>query len=372
MINIVIDKDIPYIYGALDDICNVNYLKADSINNKTVKDADALLIRTRTKINRELLKNSKLKFIGTATAGIDHIDIDYCKRAGIHWENAPGCNSSSVMQYIAAALSFLAKKHNFRFHDKVLGIVGAGHVGSKLARMAKILGLRVLLNDPPRERNEGPQAFVPIERILKESDIISFHVPLITKGVDKTTELCNSDFFEGTKRGAIIINSSRGEVVDEDQLIKNLKTGKLSGAVLDVWRNEPDCNPELLKLADLGTPHIAGYSADGKAMGTSIIVKALSSFFKLGLDNWESHMRDTTDRIIRFDNKLLPEQEILSQAILTTYPIMEDHHTLIRDISKFESLRTNYPVRREFPAYTIEHNNIDPEILLKLRELGFN
>lgn len=370
MKSIVIDKDIPNLKGVFEKYCDVTYLKGQMIDRKAVKNADALIIRTRTKASRELLENSSIKFIATATAGFDHIDTEFCKSEGIRWAHAPGCNSFSVMQYLAAALAHLSEKHNFKFGEKTLGIIGVGHVGAKVAKMARILGFRVLLNDPPRTRKEGMKEFVALETILKESDLVSLHVPLNLIGQDKTLGLCNEDFISGLKKGAIVINTSRGEVVMEKALIKAIKSGHIGGAVLDVWEGEPDINPDMVRLVDIATPHIAGYSADGKALGSSMVVQALSRYFKLGLDKWQAKNLIGTDNMeIGFDEN--QSRNPLGHAIFSTYPIMKDHEPFVKDISKFEYLRNNYPVRREFPAYTINPSMLARETISKLYALGF-
>ncbi len=372
MKSIVIDKAIPNLKGIFEKYCSVTYVEGQMIDRETIKNADALVIRTRTKANRELLENSSIKFIATATAGFDHIDTDYCNTAGIEWAHAPGCNSISVMQYLAAVLVHLSEKHNFKFRDKTLGIIGVGHVGSKVAAMAKILGFRVLLNDPPRERKEGREQFVSIKTILKESDLVSLHVALNQVGQDKTLGLCDEDFISELKKGTIIINTSRGEVVVEKALIENIKSGHIEAAVLDVWEGEPDINPDLVRLVDVATPHIAGYSADGKALGTSMVVQALSKYFKLDLDRWHvTSPPEPYNKSIGFDKTQFLQQNPLEHAISFTYPVMKDHKSFVKDISRFEYLRNNYPVRREFPAFTVSASGLDKETISKLTKLGF-
>ena len=229
---------------------------------------------------------TNVRFIGTATIGFDHIDTQYCNKNNIRWTNAPGCNSSSVQQYIASALLTVASGFRFSLREKTLGIIGVGNVGSKVAKLGKILGMNVLLNDPPRARKEGYKEFTGIERILKEADIITVHVPLTMTGEDKTYHLFDDINFSKMKKGSWFFNSSRGEVAETLALKKVLGSSVLGGAVIDVWENEPDIDTDLLSKVFAATPHIAGYSTDGKANGTAMVVNYLSSFFSLPLENW--------------------------------------------------------------------------------------
>jgi erythronate-4-phosphate dehydrogenase len=237
MIRIVADDKIPFLKGSLDDLAEVIYLPGKEIDNTILKNADALLTRTRTKCNESLLKGTQVRFIGTATIGYDHIDTEYCNKNKIYWTNAPGCNSSSVQQYIATALLKIAAEFNFNLKDKTLGIVGVGNVGSKVERFARSIGMNVLLCDPPRARKEGSGIFVKLADILMESDIITVHVPLNLAGEDKTYHVFNEKSFDKMKQGTWLLNSSRGEVVETASLKKALKSGKLGGSVLDVWEN---------------------------------------------------------------------------------------------------------------------------------------
>ncbi|MDA3823150.1 MAG: 4-phosphoerythronate dehydrogenase, partial [Bacteroidales bacterium] len=262
---IVIDNKIPFIKGALEKVATVVYLPGNKIEAADLVDADALIVRTRTKCNETLLKNSKVKFIATATIGYDHIDTLFCKNNGIEWTNAPGCNSFSVEQYIVSTLLYLANMQGYDLHSKTLGVVGVGNVGKKVARAAEALGCKVLLNDPPRAREEGISEFLELKALLSESDFVSIHVPLIADGPDKTIDMVNESFFGHMKDGATLINSSRGEVVNENALIDAIQTEKLADAVLDVYNNEPKVNPKLLGMLTIGTPDIAGNSAEGKA-----------------------------------------------------------------------------------------------------------
>lgn len=369
---IIVDDKIPYIKGALEPFGEVIYLPGNKTTPEVVKDADAIITRTRTKCNKKLLEGSSVKFIATATIGFDHIDTEYCEKANIQWTNAKGCNSSSVEQYIASALMVLAENKEFNLSEKTIGIVGVGNVGSKVARIAEIFGMRVLLNDPPRARAELFADFVELEDILKEADIITLHVPLNLEGVDKTYHLANESFFAQIKRKPILINSCRGEVVKTNALKEALKSGQVSGAVVDCWENEPDIDTKLLKMVDLGTPHIAGYSKDGKANGTSMSVQAVSRFFRLGIDNWQCkdvELPEVTE--IKIDGSGKSEQEILSEAVLSTYDIRKDDKNLRKSVETFEKQRGDYPVRREFPTFEIKALNLNEGTVDKLRGLGF-
>ena len=370
---IVIDDKIPYIRGVFEPFAEVVYLPGNKTTPEVVKDADVLVTRTRTKCNRELLEGSKVKFIATATIGYDHIDTGYCKKAGIEWTNAPGCNAESVNQYMASALFSYSMKKRFDLKEKTIGIVGVGHVGSRVARLCETIGMKVLLNDPPRERAEGPGQFVSLETIQNEADIITFHVPLNMKGENATFHMVDEKFIHNLKKKPLLINSCRGEVFDSEAIKKALKTGAVSGFIADCWENEPHIDLELLEMADYGTPHIAGYSKDGKANGTQMSVQAISRFFNLGIDNWEPENVELPEKTtIEIDGNQRREYSILAEAVLSTYDIETDDEALRENPKLFEKLRGDYPVRREFDSYTIVAKNIKNETLNKLKKIGFS
>ena len=369
---IVIDDKIPYIQGAVEPFAEVVYLPGSQTTPDVVKDADALVTRTRTKCNRELLEGSKVKFIATATIGYDHIDTEYCKEAGIKWTNAPGCNAESVNQYIASALFSWSMKKRTDLKDKTIGIVGVGHVGKKVAHFCETIGMRVLLNDPPRERVEGPEKFVSLEKIQQEADIITFHVPLNMAGKDATLHMVNEMFLQNLRKKPLLINSCRGEVLNSKALYNAYEADDISGFILDCWENEPDIDLNLLSSAEFGTPHIAGYSKDGKANGTKMSVQAISRFFNLGIDEWEPvNVEPPPIPVIKIDGNQRREYSILAEAILSTYNIENDDEDLREAPQKFEQLRGDYPVRREFGTYTIKAKNIEEMTLAKLKKLGF-
>src|SRR5690554_3880615 len=369
---IVIDDKIPYIRGAFESLAEVVYLPGSKTTHQHVKDADAIITRTRTKCNEDLLKGSTVKFIATATIGYDHIDTDFCAKEGIEWVNAKGCNAESVNQYIASALFSWAVKNRIELKEKTIGIVGVGNVGSKVEKLCRAIGMKVLLNDPPRERVEGAEKFVALENIQKEADIITFHVPLNRTGPDATYHLADENFLQNLGKNPLIINSCRGEVTETTAMIKAIKDKRISGFIADCWEHEPDIDLELLNLVLYGTPHIAGYSKDGKANGTAMSVQAISKFFNLGIDNWMPNNVELPEKTeIKIDGSERKGYAILAEAVLSTYDIENDDEALRTNPQLFEQLRGDYPVRREFSSYTLIVKNVKFETVEKLRAMGF-
>jgi len=373
-IRIIADDKIPFLRGVLDRVADIQYMPGSAITARDVKDADALLIRTRTICNASLLEGSTVKFIATATIGFDHIDTAYCKQKEIFWTNAPGCNSSSVEQYIVSALLTLAVKLKLELSVMSIGVIGVGNVGTKVARAARILGMKVLLNDPPRALTEGLNGFESLEKIKKEADIVSFHVPLNMSGPFKTYGIADKHFFEGFIKKTILINSSRGEIINEKDIISAKRNSQFLALVLDVWNDEPYINASLLNEASIASPHIAGYSTDGKANGTRMSVQALSRFFKLGMDNWSPKNIPLPENTqIVADGTGKSELEILYEVYTQAYNIMTDDLALRTDIKEFETLRGNYRLRREPYAYMVKLlNNPFPDVEEKLTKLGFS
>lgn len=369
---IVADDKIPFLKGALEPYAEIVYVPGKKITREIIKDCDALLVRTRTICNEELLEGTKVQFIGTATIGFDHIDTQYCNKRKIFWTNAPGCNSSSVQQYIAAALLKVAFNCNCSLKDKTLGIIGVGNVGSKVQKFALTIGMNVLLNDPPRERLEGKNNFHSLNTILSESDIVSVHVPLNLAGEDFTYHLFDNEKFLRMKKESWFFNTSRGEVVDTAALKKNLNFGKPGGAIIDVWENEPDIDTELMSQVFIATPHIAGYSSDGKANGTAMVVNSLSKFFNLPATNWyPGNVPLPVFPGILIDCKGKSEEEILNEAVRHTYDIEADNERLRHNPSDFEMLRGDYPLRREFTSYTITLKSGTEKNRQMLENIGF-
>lgn len=373
-INIIADGNIPFLKGVFEEYADIKYLNYQDITKNTIKDADALIIRTRTKCDELLLEKTNVKLIATATIGHDHIDKNYCKLKGIKWINAPGCNSNSVLQYVLSALFYLVDKKNYNLEDKTIGIIGVGNVGTKVLKAAEILGFKVLLNDPPRERKETAKQFVRLDKITTESDIITFHVPLNYSGIDKTFHLANESFFKSLKKRPILINTSRGEVIPTESLKFALENKLISHLVLDVWENEPNIDLSLMNMCSIATPHIAGYSVEGKANGTAVCVNAINDFFKLGLvKNWYPTNLPLLDiNEIFIDNSNKSEQKILSSIFLKAYNIIEDDKRLRISPSKFEEHRANYPVRREYGYFNLILKNSNFNIINKMKQFKFN
>lgn len=373
MYKIVCDNKIPFLKGVLEAYSQVIYLPGKETTAEVVADADALITRTRTICSRSLLEGSKVKVIATATIGFDHIDTCWCEENGIVWRNAPGCNSWSVEQYIASVLCVLARTRGFAFKDKTLGVVGVGNVGGKVARVASLLGFKVLLNDPPRAREEGPEGFVSLDEIVERCDIITLHVPLSKEGEDATWHLFDSGRLASMRPDQVLVNSSRGPVVDNKALKAALASGAIKAGVLDVWEGEPELDRELIGLLDLSTPHIAGYSIDGKANGTAASVRTVSQVLGLPLVDWAPEEMPLPAQPLEFEldaaGKAL--QEVLVEAVLHTYDVRRDSEALREAPERFESLRGDYPIRREFKAFTVRLKGGSEEMASILSEIGF-
>jgi erythronate-4-phosphate dehydrogenase len=370
---IVIDEKIPFIKGALEPWAEVVYSSGSLINRSMVADADALIVRTRTRCDSQLLSGSKVKIIASATIGFDHLDTKWLEAEGVKWVNAPGCNSGSVMQYIVASLFYLASKKSLDLRSLTLGVVGVGNVGSKVVKAAKNIGMKVLQNDPPRKRLEGLKDFVPLDKVIAESDILTLHVPLTLEGRDRTHYLINGQNLAQLKKDCILINTSRGEVVDNTALRMALAKNVLGGSVLDVWEGEPEADMKLIGLADIATPHIAGYSVDGKANATVTAVRQVCSWLHIPLHDWlPGQLPEPPEPVIdltRFENTYTPHG-MAAMSVKHTYPIEEDDLLFRNNPGKFEYLRDNYRKRREFSSFSVKIK--DGETARILSGLGFN
>lgn len=324
---VIIDKYVPFVTGVLEQQgVNVLYLDPEDITPAAVRDADALIIRTRTRCNATLLDGSRVRFIATATIGYDHIDRDYCAAHDIYWTNCPGCNAQAVCDYVEETLSELVRQSpdsrptvSGQSQDSLksltLGVVGVGHVGSLVVKMAERHGYRVLVNDPPKGLG------VSLSEIARSADIITFHTPLVRGGEYPTYHLCDEDFLAQTKPGALIINAARGGIVDEEALIRSSHP-----CVIDTWEGEPALNRELLNYADLASFHIAGYSLQGKINASNHCLSELCTFFGL--------------KTCTIDKKLLPLHGDSEQGWLRRVS-----DTLKSHPEDFEYLRESYRLR---------------------------
>ena len=373
-LKIVADDKIPFLRGVMEPYADIAYLPGAAITADDVREADVLFTRTRTRCDEALLTGSRVRLIVTATIGFDHIDTGYCQRAGIRWVNAPGCNAASVRQYIAAALVTIVRQRGLRLADTTLGIIGVGHVGCGVADAAQALGMRVLLNDPPREEREGSDAFTSLDELLRQSDIVTCHTPLTADGPHPTRHLASRAFFDRMRRGSAFINSSRGSVVDSDALRDAAQRGRLAAFVLDTWEGEPNIDRTLLRDALLATPHIAGYSADGKANGTAVCVRTCSQMF--GIDALADWFPPTlpappmpTDFAIDATGRT--DEDVFYEAVTHTYPIEADSARLKTSPETFERQRGDYWTRREFPCFRLRLSGASRRVEEGLRSLGF-
>lgn len=337
---IVIDDKIPYLKKALQEMKYDVLAKAgDEIDNHDIADADALFVRTRTRCDARLLDGSSVRFIGTATIGYDHIDRDYCRRNGIVWKNAAGCNAGAVLQYVQSVIYERFTSVN----GLSLGVVGVGEIGSRVAAWATAAGMTVYKNDPPKAA-QGIDGLVSLEEIAAKCDIITFHPTLERGGDFPTLHLANKHFFESLERCALFINASRGEVVDNNALLDAVNESKVGAVALDVWENEPFINECLLEKAFVATPHIAGYSAEGKFNATRMVLDAFFEF--LGERNGIK-----PEPLPLLDNTIEASTE--REALLSIYSPLNDTSMLKGNPDEFERLRNCYKLRREPSAYKI-------------------
>lgn len=366
-ISVVIDDAIPFIKGIVEPFASVLYLPGREITRERIMNADALIIRTRTTCNEKLLEGTRVSFIASATIGYDHIDTGYCRRRGISWTTAPGCNSGSVKQYMTAALLHLCDRFSLEPGHLTVGIVGAGNVGSKVASAAGALGFKVLVNDPPRQRREKKGGFVSLDHLVSHSDIVTLHVPLTLKGRDATFHLAGSRFIEKMKRGAFLINTSRGGVTGEEEVNRALLTGQLGGYIADVWSGEPAADRELISMSLIATPHIAGYSADGKLNATAMAIRSFSEFFQVSPAIPHTGLLPVPpDPSPDYSGLKASATEVIKRYVSHTYDIIADSERFKANPDYFEQLRNNYPPRREFGAFSVGSGLPLSDILMKL------
>ena len=337
---IVADESIPFLQGVLDPYADIVFMKGREICRDDLIDADALMIRTRTRCDASLLEGTKVSIIATATIGTDHIDFDYCKSRSIEVHNASGCNAGGVMQYVFSALYGVAAHKGIGLDGKTFGIIGVGNVGKRVEAMAEYLGFKVLRCDPPRAETEGGDAFCSLEYLLEHSDIVSLHTPLN----DSTRLMADETFFMKMKSEAVFINAARGEIVDEKALVE--VAPKFAAIVIDTWNNEPDINTALMDIADIATPHIAGYTYQGKMNGTSMAVQAVARRFGIYqlYDFYPTQLPQDVPQKLELQGK---SQGEIAATFQYNYPVFTDDFMFRMNPGDFERLRQDYCYRRE-------------------------
>ncbi len=376
---IVADANIPFVRECFSSVGSVEILSGRDITPGVLADAEALLVRSITPVNRELLAGTGVRFVGTATIGFDHVDLAYLEQNGIGFTSAPGSNANSAAEYVLAALLEIGRRHQLRLEGKSIGVIGVGNVGSRVAAKCEALGMRVLRNDPPLQRQTGDPKYVPLEA-LYGCDFLTIHTPLTRDGVDKTHHLADAGFFSSLKPGAAFLNAARGAIVDSPALKAAVRSGHLRAVVLDVWEGEPRIDTELLEMVDLGTPHIAGYSFDGKVAGMIMIYRALCTHFGLTprFDVADFLPQPEVPRV-EVATAGFNDEELLCRTVQQVYDIRRDDRDLRRVVHEpaeargryFDTLRKNYPTRREFPNTTVILNPSRADLARKLQGIGF-
>jgi len=375
---IIADLKTAFAREAFERLGEVRYLRTPEITAAAIRDAEIIIIRSETKVGSDLLEGTAVRFVGTATIGFDHVDIDYLRRKGIGFASAPGSNANSVAEYVVAALLAYAHRRSFSLAGKSIGIVGVGNVGSKVARNAEALGMRVLLNDPPLASVTHNPEFLPLEALM-EADFLTLHVPLTKEGPWPTFHLFDGQRIGQMKDRSVLINTARGAVVETRSLKVALLDGHLEGAILDVWEDEPAIDGGLLGLVDIGTPHIAGLSLDGKINAGRMLFDAACRHF--GIDAaWKEiqNLPPPQDEHLSVPDNMSMD-EILRVTIRRCYNILDDDSNLRAVLSQpaserprtFRALRADYGLRREFFNYSVTCSGSRPELCRILNALGF-
>ncbi len=376
---IIADANIPFVRECFSSVGEVEIAGGRDITPEILAGADALLVRSITPVNEALLSGSEVRFVGTATIGFDHVDCHYLEDNGVGFASAPGSNANSAAEYIIAALLEVGRRQQVLLEGQSIGVIGVGNVGGRVAAKCEALGMRVLRNDPPLQRQTGDSKYVPIEA-LYDCDFITIHTPLTHKGVDKTFHLADERFFSALRQGAVFLNAARGAVVDSEALKRAIRAERLRAVVLDVWEGEPDIDVDILDLVDLGTPHIAGYSLDGKIAGLIMIYRSLCDHFGLP-PRFEATDFLPAPQVPRLEIRAdeATDEEVLAQAVRQVYSIERDDGNL-RPIAAepadmrgrfFDALRKNYPVRREFHNTTVTLSEGRESLVRKLQGIGF-
>lgn len=356
--NTVVDENIADAKEAFAEFGDIQLVDGRKITNQQLSNVDALIVRSITNINSNLLDGTKVKFVGTATIGSDHIDLDYLEKNNITFANAKGCNADSVAEYVFTSLLKIAVDENIKLNKKSIGVVGIGNIGSRVVRIAEAFGMKVFQNDPPLERKGISKDYVSLDEIL-QADIITLHVPLNKGGKDNTVHLLNKNNMEQIREKTILINTSRGAVIN-NEVLHNITQGKKLNNILDVWENEPKVNVDLLNITKIGTAHIAGYSLEGKVNGTRMIYEALCNF-RGKTPNWKPELPEVENKEVVLDASKNNELK-LYKLLRTAYDIEEDDKRMRKMLKVkreeredyFDQLRKEYSVRREFSNYSVK------------------
>ncbi len=369
---ILVDENMPYARELFSRLGEVKAVPGRPIPTEALTDADALMVRSVTKVNEALLGDKSIKFVGTATAGTDHVDQAWLEQTGIGFSAAPGCNAIAVVEYVFSALLMLAERDGFALADRTVGIVGVGNVGGRLQKRLEALGIKTLLCDPPRADNGEEGDFRSLDELVAQADVLTFHTPLYKDGPYKSLHLADEALIASLKPGAILINACRGPVVDNAALLKCLNAGQKLSVVLDVWEPEPDLNLALLDKVDLGTSHIAGYTLEGKARGTTQVFEAYSQFIGQPQEVALSSLLPAPEfGRISLHGPL--DQPTLKRLVHLVYDVRRDDAPLRKVAGipgEFDKLRKNYLERREWSSLTVECDDADAAALLQ--KLGFN
>ena len=377
---IVADENIPLLDSFFGDIGEIRRVSGRSMSNEAVRDADIVLVRSVTRVNRELLEGSRVRFVGTTTIGTDHVDLDWLEAAGIRFSAAPGCNANSVAEYVLSVLSLHAERRGLADWSQLsVGIVGVGNVGGELAHKLERLGFDVRLCDPPRaDREEDDQEFVSLEEAMK-CDVVSLHTPLTREGDHPTLHMIGHPELEALGANQLLINAGRGEVIDSSALLARLDQGNAPTVALDVWEQEPRIHPELVDRVWLATPHIAGYSLEGKVQGTEMIYQALSQFLGLPVRKKAGQfLPEPALSKISFTSSA-DEEDAIRIALRACYDPRPDDARLRNAMTgsveergaAFDRLRRDYPVRRECSSLKIQLKGTSKSLQDSFRAIGF-
>ncbi|MCK5718429.1 MAG: 4-phosphoerythronate dehydrogenase [Thiomargarita sp.] len=374
---IIADENIPHVTEAFSSLGQVKLVVGRKLTANDLGDAEILLVRSVTKVNQELLANSSIRFVGSATIGLDHIDLAYLEQQSIHFANAAGSNANAVTEYVISSLVIIAEQQGFELKDKKVGIIGCGHVGSKLLQKLQVLEVSCLIYDPLLQAKTNDLVFSDLNTVLSSSDIISLHIPLEKSGLYPTHNLVNADFLKQLKANVILINTSRGGVIDETALLNALQFKPKMQVVLDVWQNEPNINLALLNKIRLGTPHIAGHSFDGKIQATEMLYNAVNHYLQKK-PVWQKRTNLPAPSVTHLSfSKTIDDNIAIKTAVLMCYDIRRDD-AMLRNIYNtfdidqfFDNLRKNYSIRREFNSLEVQIPIGRKNLAIKLTGLGF-